>query len=330
MKWLLIEERLTSRKEVDDELIDKPDEPIDLDSLVLNIVDDDLVEEGAGKAIAFSVLAFLLTSMGMVEGAEFRKGALKFMQDKQVENGRVTITKGELRGLVEQAKVPTKMAGRWTEVQAKNILMRTLYAEARGDKKPGMDMVMTVIWNRGAQDLRHLADECLRTEQFSCWNSVTNSLKTPSTYKVEFPEGAKAKSGEDRQMWLVASNIVESVFSGNFQPVNSQWNAYYNPDKAHPSWAKKLRNTKMVGHHLVGTLQDQIQHAKNLKKKDQMMAGVKPTQVAQVKTKNYTVKDDDTLWSIAGKKMSVVNQIKALNGLKSDTIHPGQTLKIPA
>ena len=61
-----------------------------------------------------------------------------------------------------------------------------------------------------------------------------------------------------------------------------------------------------------------------------MMAGVKPTQVAQVKTKNYTVKDDDTLWSIAGKKMSIVNQIKALNGLKSDTIHPGQTLKIPA
>ena len=61
-----------------------------------------------------------------------------------------------------------------------------------------------------------------------------------------------------------------------------------------------------------------------------MVAGKKPTQVAQVKTKDYTVKDDDTLWSIAGKKMSVVNQIKALNGLKSDTIHPGQTLKIPA
>ncbi len=49
-----------------------------------------------------------------------------------------------------------------------------------------------------------------------------------------------------------------------------------------------------------------------------------------MKTKDYVVKDNDTLWSISGKKMSVVNQIKALNGLKSDTIHPGQTLKIPA
>ena len=38
-----------------------------------------------------------------------------------------------------------------------------------------------------------------------------------------------------------------------------------------------------------------------------MVAGKKPTQVAQVKTKNYTVKDGESLWSIAGKKMSVVN-----------------------
>ena len=124
---------------------------IDLDNLILNIVDDELVEEGAGKAIAFSVLAFLLGSAGIVEGAEFRKGTLKFMKDKQVERGgKVTITKGELNGIIEQAKVPKKMAGQWTEVQAKNILMRTLYSEARGDGKEGMDMVMTVIWNRGA------------------------------------------------------------------------------------------------------------------------------------------------------------------------------------
>lgn len=49
-----------------------------------------------------------------------------------------------------------------------------------------------------------------------------------------------------------------------------------------------------------------------------------------MKTKNHTVKDGESLWSISGKKMYVVNQIKALNGLKSDTIKPGQVLKIPA
>ena len=161
------------------------------------------------------------------------------------------------------------MVGQWTEVQAKNIMMRTLYAEARGDGKEGMDMVMTVIWNRGAGTLKHFPDECLREAQFSCWNGVTNSLKTPSTYTIKFPDGATKGSGKDYQMWSMASNMVESVFSGSFQPVNDYWNAYYNPDKAHPSWASKLRNSETVGHHLVGTLQDQIQHAKNLKKKDQ-------------------------------------------------------------
>jgi len=167
------------------------DVAIDIDTLVLNIVDDELVEEGAGKLIGYSVLAFILGSAGIVEGAEFRRGVLHMARDKQVQDGTLTITKGELKGIIDKAKAPEKMAGKWTEVQARNIIMRTLYSEARGDGKVGMDMVMTVIWNRGAQDVKHLADECLRRKQFSCWNAVTNTVKTPATYTIQFPESAK-------------------------------------------------------------------------------------------------------------------------------------------
>lgn len=107
MKW----KRLYVEKEEIEELDDMEpvmdEEPIDLDTLVLNIVDDELVEEGAGKAIAFSILAFLLSSAGIVEGAEFRRGTLKLMKDKQVERGgKVTITRGELKGIIEKAKAP--------------------------------------------------------------------------------------------------------------------------------------------------------------------------------------------------------------------------------
>ena len=95
----------------------------DLDAIVLNIVDDNLVEEGAAKAIAFGLLSFILSSSGIVNAAQFRRGALKFMQDKQVERGgKVTVTKGELKGLVEQAKVPTKMVGKWELQKARNII----------------------------------------------------------------------------------------------------------------------------------------------------------------------------------------------------------------
>lgn len=48
--------------------------------------------------------------------------------------------------------------------------------------------------------------------------------------------------------------------------------------------------------------------------------------------KEYTVKVGDSLWAIAAAQLgdgSRYNEIKVMNGLKSDTIHVGQTLKLP-
>jgi len=48
--------------------------------------------------------------------------------------------------------------------------------------------------------------------------------------------------------------------------------------------------------------------------------------------KTYTVKSGDSLWAIATKQLgsgSRYKEIKALNGLKSNVIHPGQVLKLP-
>jgi LysM repeat protein len=43
----------------------------------------------------------------------------------------------------------------------------------------------------------------------------------------------------------------------------------------------------------------------------------------------YTVQKGDTLYGIARKKGSTVSRIKSANGLSSDVIRPGQSLKIP-
>lgn len=43
---------------------------------------------------------------------------------------------------------------------------------------------------------------------------------------------------------------------------------------------------------------------------------------------SYTVKSGDTLWSISQSTGVRVNQLKSINGLQSNTIHPGQSLKL--
>ena len=85
-----------------------------LDDIVLNIVDEDLVQEGIGNLISLGALAFLLGSSGIVNAAEFKQELGKVAKDKQVEQGgRVTVTKQDIADAVEKSKAEDPRIGRW-------------------------------------------------------------------------------------------------------------------------------------------------------------------------------------------------------------------------
>ena len=286
---------------------------------IINIVDDEMAEEGLGKLMTFGTLLLLLGTSGLVNAEELKSNLESVAKDKQVEGGKVTLTKKEVAKAVQDSKKEgaNEKVGNWEKAKAMNVVARTLYMEARGEGTDGLNMVMTVIWNRAGGDAANFADVCLAKKQFSCWNKIPN--KSPSTYQIQFPSGAASGSGQDASSWLTCVNLTTSAFNGTFKPVNAHWNSYYNPDKANPDWAGDLVGVEMVGRHKVGELKWITRKVNKAK-----LAASKPT-----KPSTYTVKKGDSLWKIAKANSTTVQRITQLNDLRSDNLFPGQKLNLP-
>jgi len=211
-------------------------------------------EAGMRESFTIALMSALLAVMG---GSAIGNAAKKFnVQESQV---RATLenptalnqVKSEMSNPETMNKVKQNMANaeeqKTQETVAtnkisplkQNIIARTLYAEGRNQNEEGLKAIASVIYNRSDKTPESMIRVIQKPKQFSCWNKASKSDWT----------NMKQGSGP---MWEKSEAIAKSMLDGSFSPLGN-WNHYYNPVTANPSWAYvakgNLRPYKDIGNH---------------------------------------------------------------------------------
>ena len=125
------------------------------------------------------------------------------------------------------------------------IVVATLWMEARGEKKEGMQAVLNVIMNRAKGDFSNARGVVLKPKQFSAWNGISD----PEQKTIEMAQKARDGTLQDTNEWKIALQLVDAAMKGKLEDITGGATFYFNPKKANPSWAKKLKFLKRIGNH---------------------------------------------------------------------------------
>lgn len=121
-----------------------------------------------------------------------------------------------------------------------DILARTIWAEARGERRLGMVAVASVIINRAKHPRwwgHSIKEVCLKPWQFSCWNS--NDPNRKKLLSVD----------TDDEKFAEALDIAVDAVRGNLVDPTGGADSYVNLKLAKPSWATDDKLTLRIGNH---------------------------------------------------------------------------------
>lgn len=116
-----------------------------------------------------------------------------------------------------------------------DTIAATLWLEARGEGREGIQAVASVIANRARKSGKTMAQECLKPKQFSCWNERAK----------EVPANAKG------EVWKFCKTTAKTMVEGTFKPTNNATH-YYNPKLCNPKWGAKMKDVVTIGRHRFG------------------------------------------------------------------------------
>lgn len=160
----------------------------------------------------------------------------------------------------------------------RDIAIRTLYGEVRGEKREGRIAVAWVIRNRVTIDLGNdgkpdwwgegVIGVCCKAGQFSCWNDNLSAMERvrladheSGKAKLSAEDLAKLKSKADPNLaklralkpndpaYQMLGAIVDAVFAGEI-PDPTWGSTHYHTISVMPKWARGLHSVTSIGAHL--------------------------------------------------------------------------------
>lgn len=126
-----------------------------------------------------------------------------------------------------------------TDAFTLDTLARTIWGEARGEGRAGMQAVACVIRNRAARPGwwgRSIAEVCLKPAQFSCWLA-----DDPNRRKLD-------AVSEDDAAFTVARELAAAALAGILADYTFGATHYHTVDTA-PVWARGHIPCVVIGRH---------------------------------------------------------------------------------
>ena len=123
---------------------------------------------------------------------------------------------------------------------ATDVVARTLWGEARGEGRGGMEAVAAVIANRVRNPRwwgRDWISVCRRPFQFSCWNP-----DDPNADKIVAVTGADPT-------FVTATLVAEHVINGQLADPTGGADSYFAVGTPEPAWAATAAHTVTIGRH---------------------------------------------------------------------------------
>lgn len=121
----------------------------------------------------------------------------------------------------------------FTAFGADDVIAKTLYAEARGEGRRGLEYVASVIYNRGKGKADKCVKACLKPYQFSCWNGKSD-----------------IRVNRNSRAWKICLELQEQIEDGTFKPLTKAKHYYANTIKT-PKWARGKKSILIGNHYFV-------------------------------------------------------------------------------